>query len=162
MEPSTNVANGHDTNGRFVAGNTFGHGNPHAMQVAKLRSALLDVVTEGDVKAIIQTLIDKAKSGDLAAAKLLLDRCLGKPTVDQPLPSPRQRPLTPEDRRRRLTAIAQRIRAERNGIVVGLPGDDGTGSPENLAVVKRLLLERINCLRKADETDLADSTESAE
>ena len=157
MEPSTNVANGHDTNGRFVAGNTFGHGNPHAMQVAKLRSALLDVVTEDDVKAIIKTLIDKAKSGDLAAAKLLLDRCLVKPTVDQPLPPPpKQRPLTPEERLRRLTAIAQRIRAERDGTDVGLPGDDGTGSPENLAVVKQALLERINRLREDDGTDRAD------
>lgn len=79
MEPSTNGDNGRDDRGRFAEGNRGGPGNPHAKRVAKLRSALLDAVTEDDLQAIIAALVRKAKGGDIMAAKILLDRVLGKP-----------------------------------------------------------------------------------
>ena len=65
--------------GRFAAGNTFGEGNPHHKRVAELRSALLDAISPEDVRAIVEQLVQKAKGGDLAAAREVLDRCLGKP-----------------------------------------------------------------------------------
>ena len=109
MEPSPSP-NGRLNNGRFGIGNSGGPGNPLASQVAKLRSALLDVVTKDDVKAIIKMLIDKAKSGDLAAAKLLLDRTCGKSFVDR-LPSPKTSTsglrLSVDERRSRVAEICR-------------------------------------------------------
>ena len=77
-EPSTNVIIGHDTNGRFAAGNTLGRGNPHAAQVSRLRSAMLSAVTEDDMKAVVAKLVELAKGGDVPAVGLLLNRLLGK------------------------------------------------------------------------------------
>ncbi len=71
---------GHDpVTGRFQPGNPGGRGNPFAKRVAALRSALLDAVTPEDIANAIRALIEKAKSGDVAAVRELLDRCIGKP-----------------------------------------------------------------------------------
>src|SRR5207302_1969026 len=48
-------------------------------RVAGLRSALLDTVVSEDVAAIARALVDKAKKGDVPAAKLVLAYTLGKP-----------------------------------------------------------------------------------
>ncbi len=77
--PSPNGDNGRDARGRFTAGNPGGPGNPHAAQVGRLRSALLDAVTEDDMRAIIASLVEKAKSGSIQAARVLFDRVLGQP-----------------------------------------------------------------------------------
>ena len=68
-------------NGRFLPGHGGGPGNPHAQKVHRLRSALLNAVTPEDVKEIIYKLVSMAKQGDIAAAKELLDRTLGKPVT---------------------------------------------------------------------------------
>ena len=68
-----------DGKGRFTKGNLGGPGNPFARQVAKLRSALVDRVTEADMERIAEDLIVKARLGDLAAIKLLFLYVLGKP-----------------------------------------------------------------------------------
>jgi ribosomal protein L17 len=60
-------------------GNPGGPGNPHAEQVGRLRSALLNAVTEEDIRQVVSALIGKAKSGDVHAARILFDRVLGKP-----------------------------------------------------------------------------------
>jgi len=53
MNPSTNGDNGdRDERGRFARGNPGGTGNPHAAKVARLRSALLNAVTEQDIMDI--------------------------------------------------------------------------------------------------------------
>ena len=49
---------------------------------SKLRAAMLKAVKVGDVKEIIGAMIDKARGGDVAAAKLLLQYTIGEP---QPL-----------------------------------------------------------------------------
>ena len=77
--PTANRDNGRDATGRFAKGNPGGPGNPYNKRVAQLRSALISAVTEDDVRGIIQALVEKAKSGDVAAAKEVLDRTLGKP-----------------------------------------------------------------------------------
>lgn len=69
---------GRGASGRFAAGNSFARGNPHHVQVAKLRSALLKAVGEDDLTAIVRTLVVKARQGDVMAAREVLDRCLGK------------------------------------------------------------------------------------
>jgi len=79
VAPSPNGDNGRDEGGRFAVGNPGGPGNPHAVQVGRLRSALLDAVTPEDMRAVALALVEKAKGGDIAAARVLFDRVLGKP-----------------------------------------------------------------------------------
>jgi len=77
--PSPNGLNGRDiTTGRFSPGWKGGPGNPFAAKAAQLRAALLETVTADDIKAVIIKLVDQAKGGDVAAAKVLLDRTIGK------------------------------------------------------------------------------------
>jgi predicted ATP-grasp superfamily ATP-dependent carboligase len=47
--------------------------------VQKLRVALVDAVEPDDVRAVIQRMLILALEGDVAAARLLLDRLLGPP-----------------------------------------------------------------------------------
>jgi hypothetical protein len=68
-----------DAKGRFAPGNPGGPGNPFARQVAKLRSALVNRVTEADMVRIAEDLMVRARMGDLAAIKLLFQYVLGKP-----------------------------------------------------------------------------------
>lgn len=70
--------NGRDDRGRFVRGNPGGPGNPHARQVARFRAALLEAVTDDDLRAIARKLVEESKAGNVSAAGLLLDRLLGK------------------------------------------------------------------------------------
>jgi hypothetical protein len=70
---------GRDVHGRFRPGNPGGPGNPFARKVAALRKALLDSVSEQDLKDILEMLKLKARQGDTAAIKLLLQYCVGKP-----------------------------------------------------------------------------------
>ena len=86
-QPSPNGANGtgsgmgggRQAGGRFGTGNPGGPGNPHARQVAALRSALLDAVTPADMSAIVAKLVTDAKAGSVASAREVLERTLGKP-----------------------------------------------------------------------------------
>ena len=68
-----------DSNGRFTKGNPGGPGNPYARQVARLRRLILQCVTDADLKAIIRALVQKAREGDVAAAREVLMRVVGKP-----------------------------------------------------------------------------------
>ncbi len=78
--PSPNGANGdRDERGRFAKGNPGGKGNPHARAVGKLRTALLEAVSEEELKTIVKKLVELARQGNVQAAKEVLDRCLGKP-----------------------------------------------------------------------------------
>jgi hypothetical protein len=70
-----------DSNGRFTKGNAGGPGNPYNRRVAELRRALMSVVSDEDICAIGRVLLEKAKSGDLAAIKLLFTYLLGKPAA---------------------------------------------------------------------------------
>ncbi len=56
-----------------------GSGNPFARQVAALRRALLEAVSEDDMRAIVQRLVQDARDGDLGAAKEIITRTLGRP-----------------------------------------------------------------------------------
>jgi hypothetical protein len=67
------------SDGRFAKNNKGGPGNPFNRQVAALRKALLNAVTPTVLEEIVAILIGKAKSGDLAAIKLLLSYTIGKP-----------------------------------------------------------------------------------
>ena len=80
VSPSASGPNGRDNAGRFAPGNKAGKGNPHAKRVAKLRSALLEAVSEEDMRQIVCKLVEQAKAGDIHAAKEVILRTLGRPT----------------------------------------------------------------------------------
>jgi hypothetical protein len=74
--------------GQFVRGRAGGPGrprNPFTRRLASLRQAVVDAVTGDDLKGIVAAIVARAKLGDLAAAKLLLEYVLGKPAA---APSP--------------------------------------------------------------------------
>jgi hypothetical protein len=59
--------------------------NPHAQAVARLCSKLPDMVSDDDIRAVVAALVERAKSGDVAAAREFFNRVLGKP-ADAPDP----------------------------------------------------------------------------
>jgi hypothetical protein len=63
--------------GRFLPGNKEGRGNPLAGKVAKLRGAMVASITTKDIRAIMDKVKEKAKTGDTASAKLVFERTLG-------------------------------------------------------------------------------------
>jgi len=81
--PSYNGNNGRDQTGRFASGNRFGRGRPLGAQ-SELRSAMIEAVGPEDVRDIVLSLVRKAKSGDVAAAKEVLDRCCGRTPLALP------------------------------------------------------------------------------
>jgi hypothetical protein len=81
--PSTNGDNGRDGSGRFTAGNAFGTGNPFARKTARLRQLILDSVTDDDLVAVVHSLVEQAKAGDLGATKLLLGYLVGSAPAAQ-------------------------------------------------------------------------------
>jgi len=70
---------GRDSTGRFTTGNAGGPGNPYARRVGALRSALLDAVSDEDIRRTIEAIVAQARDGDIVAARILFDRILGPP-----------------------------------------------------------------------------------
>ncbi len=68
-----------DASGRFSKGNPGGPGNPFARFTAQMRKAFAEEATADDLRAVARSLLDKAKEGDVSAAKLVLSYTLGKP-----------------------------------------------------------------------------------
>ena len=65
----------------FKKGNPGGPGNPHAAQVGRIRTALLNAATDEAMAAVVASLIEQARGGDVAAAKELFNRVLGPPVA---------------------------------------------------------------------------------
>lgn len=80
--PSETGSNGsRSVNGRFSAGNKFGKGNHLARQQASIRAMIVEAVTEDDLRAVIAVMVDRAKQGDMVAARELLNRLAGRPAA---------------------------------------------------------------------------------
>jgi hypothetical protein len=79
------LVGGRDGGGRFTKSNRGGPGNPYNRRVAELCRIMLEEVSDDAMRGIIQVLLHKAQTGDLAAIKLVLQYVLGKPT---PAPDP--------------------------------------------------------------------------
>lgn len=104
--PSPNGGNGErDVRGRFANGNAGGPGNRYAKQVARLRQMILEAVTDADLRAIVSSLLKRAKDGDVTAAREVLNRLVGKPCVAV---DPEQRELEA----RRLDIAEERLELE--------------------------------------------------
>src|SRR5258708_16801755 len=70
-----------DKRGRFAKGCQGGPGNPFNRRVGELRRLLVERVSDDDLGAIVDKLVEKAREGDLAAARLVLSYTVGKPTA---------------------------------------------------------------------------------
>jgi hypothetical protein len=73
--------------GRFAKDNPGGPGNPHARHCARMLALLRTSISDEEMVAIIRVLVEKARGGDVSAAKLLMSYKLGKPA---PAPNPDQ------------------------------------------------------------------------
>jgi hypothetical protein len=82
--PSTNGrgANGQRVKGRFTLGNSGGPGNPFADRIQSYRKVFFEAVSADDLYAIIRRVVGLAKVGDIAAAKVILERALGRVEID--------------------------------------------------------------------------------
>ncbi|MFO0864253.1 MAG: hypothetical protein U0744_06290 [Gemmataceae bacterium] len=78
-EPKVNEDSQRTPGGTFRNGNRGGPGNPYARRVAKLRQAVMEECTEDDLREVTRSMINLAKRGDKAAAKLVFQYALGKP-----------------------------------------------------------------------------------
>ena len=76
---------GRTSSGRFAPGNPGGPGNPFAQRVARLRSALLESVTDDDLKAIVQAVVGRPRRPTWLLVRVIFDYCVGKPL---PAPDP--------------------------------------------------------------------------
>ncbi len=70
---------GRDVTGKFTKGNKCAVGNPFGRKVARLRAALVEGVTEENLRQLAAKLVGMALAGDLDAAQLLLAYTIGKP-----------------------------------------------------------------------------------
>ena len=71
------VMEGHDSKGRFTAGNKCARGNPYARKAAEYRRAVFSAVSAADVRAVVRKLKEQALEGDMKAIALFLERVLG-------------------------------------------------------------------------------------
>jgi hypothetical protein len=79
-QPSaTTTTPGREANGRFARGNPGGPGNPFARRTAAARKAFCEAVSHEDLIEIARAMKEKAKGGDVAAAKVVLAYVMGKP-----------------------------------------------------------------------------------
>ena len=77
-KPLSKGMEGRDERGRFKAGEyKGGPGNPFAAQVQRYRQWFHGVFTQEAYENIAKKLIRKAEAGDIAAAKVVLERTLG-------------------------------------------------------------------------------------
>lgn len=79
IETDQTVPNGRQASGKFGPGNTFSAGR--TSRAAELRRRFVDAVSLEDITEIAAALVAAAKGGDVACAKLVLER-IGKPTDD--------------------------------------------------------------------------------
>lgn len=66
--------------GRFGPGNKCSANR--SSRAAELKRAFVEAVTDSDVAEIARTLVRLAIDGDVQAARLVLDRCCGKPDAE--------------------------------------------------------------------------------
>ena len=73
-----------DEFGRYLPGHPGGPGNPHAKKISMFKSAVMRTIAPEELGDVVKMLLDKALSGDIAAAKIILEYTLGK---SKPLPA---------------------------------------------------------------------------
>ena len=131
-DPLSIRPDGRDESGRFAKGNPGGPGNPYARRVAEIRSTLLSAVSDEDLRQIALSLVEKAKGGDVMAAREILDRMMGKAKTTLAVESEAAE-YTPEEIRERLNRLVGENPGLRamllNTVNNYLPSSDGGDPP---------------------------------
>ena len=79
-EPIHSAASDRDGAGRFLPGHSVkSPGNPRLRRLGALQGAVATAITPEELTSVVQRLRDQALEGDTQAARLLLERCLGRP-----------------------------------------------------------------------------------
>ena len=79
-EDGSNGGSGREKSGRFAPGNKFGQGNPHVRRLTEYRAAVREAIQPKYVATVLKKMVKLAvEEGDVAAARVLLERTLGKP-----------------------------------------------------------------------------------
>ncbi len=71
-------ASGRAQGGRFAPGNKHGRGNPHAQRHYRYGQLFEEAVSDEDFKQIVRTVVKFAMAGDTTAAKIVLERLMGR------------------------------------------------------------------------------------
>ena len=114
----TSKTNGRDSRGRFASGNSvsLGHGRPRKEQEQAYLLAFQKGLSESDLTAVVKAIVKQAKSGSVAAARLLIDHSVGRPTVrvelDTDVPEYRVAGQTPGEHMRLEMAYLQKVVTE--------------------------------------------------
>lgn len=104
-----------EPDGRFAVGNAGGPGRPKGRRESELRHAANEALTPVVVKSVLRKVAVKALEGNLHAARIVLERALGRPeeaATAQPLDIAAPRLRTAAD----CTAALQKIS---NALVAG-------------------------------------------
>lgn len=73
--------------GRFTKGNPGGPGNPRSRRSADLHAVVADTLTPDRIRIIVASLLKAViERQDVSAARLLLDRALGRPRAESAKP----------------------------------------------------------------------------
>jgi hypothetical protein len=79
IKPSANGEFRDAKSGQFTKGNPGGPGNPTFRKLAAARRIILETVSDDDLRAVVHVLLERAKNGEIEAAKLLLAYRCGRP-----------------------------------------------------------------------------------
>jgi hypothetical protein len=80
MTPIQSAQTDRDEAGRFRPGHSIkSPGNPRLRRLGTLQRALASAITPEELTTVVRNLHDQALAGDTQAARLLLERCLGRP-----------------------------------------------------------------------------------
>lgn len=124
LTPRPDPTTGRDTRGLFAPGNTYAKGHAGGpKRAAELRRIFRDCMLEQDVKDLFASLLKQALGGDVAAARVLLDRAMDRPMQAVEISGPEGRALD-------LTTIV--------GVIMTALGDDPAARVRVAAAFKRM------------------------
>ena len=82
-DDSDDRGDGRDDRGRFTTGNPGGPGSPSGRRRSAYQHAIAEAITPDHLRLLMQRMLQLAvKDGDVQAAKLVADRCLGRVNSD--------------------------------------------------------------------------------
>ena len=120
MTDSNGENSGRDSQCRFQTGNTGGPGNPQVRQLAAHQAVVREALTPGELQAVLRKLRDQAMAGDVAAAKVVLDRVVGKSRPEPARPPLQQLEPRPQERLVPNHTLAAVAGADAKGVRLGI------------------------------------------
>ena len=78
MDPTEPTPEPRETNGRYAPGNPGGPGRPKGRRVTELRRAAMEAVTPDMIRGVLRKVAMQALQGNLSAARIFLERTLGR------------------------------------------------------------------------------------